>query len=257
MSDSTERGEKEPSFYAVIPATVRYDDRLTPNAKLLYGEITALCSQKGYCWAKNKYFADLYGKSHGTISTWVSSLVNAGYVSRQIVYAEGTLEVKDRYLKLTEGATTLNPITYPEKSGDLCGETNVPATKNVKVITTPITTYNIDNIGDESPKEVIKAKPKKKVRDNHPDHYVEGTVERVSKEFKYFDFKPPTEREVYDFYKRWGGLRNKQALADDYIATHELNNWTCQKGKDKIQVWPLHLRGWIARDLKWKSEREK
>ena len=32
----------EPSYYAVIPANVRHDTRLSPLAKLLYGEITCL-----------------------------------------------------------------------------------------------------------------------------------------------------------------------------------------------------------------------
>ena len=36
------------SYYAVIPANIRYDDDLTPNAKLMYGEITALSNEQGY-----------------------------------------------------------------------------------------------------------------------------------------------------------------------------------------------------------------
>lgn len=69
------------SYYAIIPANIRYDDELPPNAKLLYGEITALCNEKGYCWASNSYFADLYKVKKETVSRLIKSLVNKGYIS--------------------------------------------------------------------------------------------------------------------------------------------------------------------------------
>ena len=68
-------------YYAIIPANVRYDDSLTPNAKLLYGEITALCNERGYCWATNGYFAELYNVSKVSVSKWIGNLKDAGYIS--------------------------------------------------------------------------------------------------------------------------------------------------------------------------------
>ena len=59
------------SYYAIIPANVRYDKDLPANAKLLYGEITALCNEKGICWATNDYFAKLYDVSKTSISKWI------------------------------------------------------------------------------------------------------------------------------------------------------------------------------------------
>ena len=66
------------SYYAIIPANVRYDTELTPNAKLLYGEITALCNEKGFCWASNGYFSELYNVKKETISRWISKLEEKG-----------------------------------------------------------------------------------------------------------------------------------------------------------------------------------
>ena len=60
------------SYYAVIPATVRYDEDLPFGAKMLYGEITALSNQRGYCFAQNAHFAKLYSLSTSTISRWTA-----------------------------------------------------------------------------------------------------------------------------------------------------------------------------------------
>lgn len=73
-----------PNYYAIIPANVRYSNVLTANAKLLYGEITALCNKEGFCWATNDYFANLYSKDVLTISRWISSLKKAGFINLSI-----------------------------------------------------------------------------------------------------------------------------------------------------------------------------
>tara|TARA_R110002020_G_scaffold424388_2_gene633591 strand:- start:18812 stop:19408 length:597 start_codon:yes stop_codon:yes gene_type:complete len=75
--------KERPSYYAIIPARVRYSD-LKPNAKLLYGEITALSGKLGYCFATNSYFADLYGVSKNTISSWIGDLNKAEFITVKI-----------------------------------------------------------------------------------------------------------------------------------------------------------------------------
>ena len=81
--------EIKPSYYAVVPADVRYDKTLPANAKLLYAEISSLTNKEGYCWASNNYFADLYGVSKIAISNWISKLVKAGYLESEINKKDG------------------------------------------------------------------------------------------------------------------------------------------------------------------------
>lgn len=95
--------ERQISYYAIIPANVRYDKDLAPNAKLLYGEITALCNEKGYCWASNQYFAELYGVSVLSVKRWVNSLVTKGYVYRTLTYKPNSKEVDKRILSIDSG----------------------------------------------------------------------------------------------------------------------------------------------------------
>lgn len=76
----------EKAYYAVIPANVRYDENLKDKAKLLYGEITALSNEKGYCYASNSYFSELYKVTKETISRLLKNLCDGGYVSIELVY---------------------------------------------------------------------------------------------------------------------------------------------------------------------------
>lgn len=96
--------DNKKSYYAIIPANIRYDKRLNANAKLLFGEITALSNERGYCWASNAYFADLYEVSTTSISSWIKRLKEFGYIKSEVIYKEGSKEILHRYISLiTEG----------------------------------------------------------------------------------------------------------------------------------------------------------
>ena len=72
--------QEKPGFWAVIPAAVRYDDQLPPNAKLLYAEISSLTDAAGYCFATNAYFQRLYGLSERTVQNLLHALQVRGYI---------------------------------------------------------------------------------------------------------------------------------------------------------------------------------
>ena len=89
---------EQPNYYSIIPANVRYDENLKANEKLLYGEITALANKNGYCWAENKYFAELYKVHKKTVSEWIGNLEKQGYISIKLEYIKGTKQVSKRYI---------------------------------------------------------------------------------------------------------------------------------------------------------------
>lgn len=74
---------EKPGYWAVIPATVRYDETLPANAKLLYAEISSLTDQAGYCFASNQYFANLYNLSQETVIRLLRTLESRGYIRRE------------------------------------------------------------------------------------------------------------------------------------------------------------------------------
>lgn len=80
---------ENPGFYAILPASVRYDNQLKPAEKIFYAEITALANQAGYCYAGNNYFSQLYGVDERTVRRWVQHLQQYSYVDVTYV-REGT-----------------------------------------------------------------------------------------------------------------------------------------------------------------------
>ena len=145
--------EQQKSYYAIIPANVRYDKDLAPNAKLLYGEITALCNEKGYCWASNQYFAELYGVSVLSVKRWVNSLVNKGYVYRTLTYKPNSKEVDKRILSIDSGikidTTSVQKCYDPSIKNDTDNNTSINNTFN------NINIYKEKNIKKESVNSVI------------------------------------------------------------------------------------------------------
>ena len=93
--------KEQKNYFAILPSNVRYHKELSPNAKLLFAEITALTNERGYCFASNAYFAELYGVSNKSISRWVSQLEKFGFIEVKFTYKKNTKEMAQRFIKLT------------------------------------------------------------------------------------------------------------------------------------------------------------
>lgn len=129
---------ESPSYYAIIPADVRYDKQLPQGAKLLYSEITALSNKNGYCWASNDYFAKLYSVSIGTIKSWLKCLEDNSYIRRVIKYKSGSKEVEQRFISLAPRSENLPPsvrkLTHPRSEN--CPDNNTSINKNIRASST-------------------------------------------------------------------------------------------------------------------------
>ena len=102
----------KPNYYAVIPAEVRYNKNLTPNAKLLYAEITALCRMNGKCIASTQYFCKVYEVSRVSIQNWLKLLEDNGYITRDVKYKQASREIESRSIKLVDNPK-LKISTHP------------------------------------------------------------------------------------------------------------------------------------------------
>jgi hypothetical protein len=130
--------KENPNYYAVIPASVRYDKNLKANEKLLFGEITCLTQSTGLCFASNEYFANLYGTTKETVSRWVSSLEGQGYIITKMEYKPGTKQILKRYIQINQYPIDENINTPIDE------KVNNPIDENIKDNTTRTNTTSIN-----------------------------------------------------------------------------------------------------------------
>ena len=137
--------KRKPSYWAVLPASVRYDPALPSSAKLLYAEVSALCDELGYCFATNDYFASNFELSTKSVQRLLKDLADHGYITVDVVRDPKTNAVLERriYAGINPAASAPTPhlknkVRSPQNCGDpspqKCGEeqlyninTNTPA----------------------------------------------------------------------------------------------------------------------------------
>lgn len=196
--------ERKPGYYAIIPADVRYDDRIPANAKLLYGEISALIGADGFCFASNQYFADVYGCTPVTVARLISKLEENGYIKRELV-RDNTGQIVQRKLYLSVSMPEIQPLNnFDNTPQQNCGE---GINKNVKDTNTSIT----NNIPPIIPQE----------GEGEGDKSNDGLVPRHKPErfMKLWAIWPKNRRKARrDAVKAWDKLQASDALLDEMSA---------------------------------------
>lgn len=120
---------ENPSFYAIIPAFVRYAP-IKANAKLLYWEITALSNKTGVCYATNNYFAQLYWVTEKQIKIWIHELIKYEFLESEIDKKGGN----KRKIYISQKVPTSAPKSYEV------------GTKKLLASNQKVTSYNRMNI---------------------------------------------------------------------------------------------------------------
>ena len=98
---------EKPSYWAVLPATVRYDEKIPASAKLIFAEISALTEKRGFCYASNEYLMQLFDVSERTLQRHLKALEGRGYI--QILDGDGGAGRR----KIFAGIT---PLRNPDKN---------------------------------------------------------------------------------------------------------------------------------------------
>lgn len=90
MATKTRRDPTMGGQFALIPASVLYDDELPATAKLLYGEIYRLSHANGYCYASNAEFIRIVGCSGKTVSRLITALAERGHIRVKMIRRYGS-----------------------------------------------------------------------------------------------------------------------------------------------------------------------
>ena len=165
----------KPSFYSILTADVRYDERIGDFAKLLYSDLTARCNRKGYCWPTNEQLAEDHRKNARTIVRTLRELESAGYIATEVIRDQKNMVVERRIwldanaragLEFLRKPPDKNVMTPPDKNVKYIKENNIN-------INNPLTPTGESELFDEFwaayPKHVAK-KPARRAWDKlHAD----------------------------------------------------------------------------------------
>ncbi|MCR1907074.1 helix-turn-helix domain-containing protein [Intestinimonas butyriciproducens] len=261
-------GTERPAYWAVIPASVRYDTELSPNAKLLYGEVTALSDKLGYCYAQNSYFSKLFGLSDRSITRLFAALAERGYLRVDVIRDEATQEVLERriYAVYSQEESEPPPDKIVGSSDNF--DTTPPDTREVlerriyAVCGQEAAAPPPDKIVGTPPDNFVTTPPDKNVQENNtsieyiPPIVPQGGQAKKKKTKSVPTWKPERFEAFWAFYPRhedrvsavreWDRLKPDDALID---AIARALKWQV-----RAEDWPAPYACRYLRNQRWTDE---
>ena len=246
----------KPSFYGILPASVRYDKRVKPMARILFADITALANAKGYCNASNKTLGEWHEVAPETASRWVSNLKKTGHIEI-VEIKEGKNIIERRIYPISNAAPIDKKINrvLTKTSKGYCQKDQDPIDKNVKENNTSknITSININkcvNTQNTPPQE-----PDEIERPTQDDPIITVTDHKEKRKkvaAKKEKFIPPTETDAANYAEerireKYPEVQNAdqhaESTAEDFINYYGCKNWMV--GRTKMKNWKFALNRWI------------
>jgi hypothetical protein len=179
--------EQNKSFYTVVPAYIRDDERLSLGCMFLFGDIAALCNRTGECWASNSYLSKINKVDKKTISKWVSMLEEAGHITTKVERNE-LGEVIARYIKIGIPMAFSVP-TPPHATMDYINTSLINTVDTTIVSATPKQEPRKVKVGPEaweSAKTELQKTMAFYVKNFNQELYEHGTAEQISGFFRQY-----------------------------------------------------------------------
>lgn len=237
---------------AVIPANVRYDDELKPAEILMFGEISALTRNTGYCWASNDYFKKFLGVTDRTVQRYIRNLKDRGHIyvvhpdnSTRRIYRKDTIHQWKREQQAKNTSSDVTPdtdVTPPptqmspppdnsvthtlqkDKSNNNNNTNNAPAREGQQgeLVTHPIQDFINENCPNiQKIEKQLTFKEAQKLHKKFPSRLIQKKIEALenrrgaSKDYTrvYLTLKNWCEMEIDRNPKKWKNDRQQKTEA--------------------------------------------
>lgn len=167
----TKKEIDKPNYYSIMTAEVRYSDKISDSAKLLFSEITALSNKYGYAFPSNQFLANIYNVSISTIQRRLKELKDNNFIKVVLIRDKDDNQVLQRQLY---------PITTPSVKSD-----TTPSSTSDTTPSSTSATYNNtrdNNINNNNKDVVVSKKTIDEIKEKTQNRLVKENIIEIIKQ---------------------------------------------------------------------------